>query len=264
MAKAKTPSNTPAIDGQQPGVEERAAIDRAKARVVARRVRFSVAATKTATGTFFSPGHTDTNGFSARASDAFGTRSPDFASYMVRRLTQASRPFDDQIADPTTLNAALAFVDGLEPENEMEAMSAATLFATNDLLLSMLLRAKQADTAPMLELTAGIAAKLIRASTGQIEALAKLRRGGEQTVKVEHVHVHSGGQAIVGNVGHGGGGAANLPYQSLEPSREIENFTPLLGVDPAGDVVPMPRDARTEAVQDTRRRKPRSAKGQSQ
>jgi hypothetical protein len=33
-----------------------------------------------------------------------------------------------------------------------------------------------------------------------VEALAKLRRGGEQTVRVEHVHVHEGGQAIVGNV----------------------------------------------------------------
>ena len=34
----------------------------------------------------------------------------------------------------------------------------------------------------------------------QIEALAKLKRGGEQTVRVEHVHVYPGGQAIVGKV----------------------------------------------------------------
>jgi hypothetical protein len=29
--------------------------------------------------------------------------------------------------------------------------------------------------------------------------------GAQQTVKVEHVHVHEGGQAIVGNVETGGG-----------------------------------------------------------
>jgi hypothetical protein len=34
------------------------------------------------------------------------------------------------------------------------------------------------------------------------EALANLRRGGKQTV--EHVHVHPGGQAIVGSVTTGG------------------------------------------------------------
>jgi hypothetical protein len=34
----------------------------------------------------------------------------------------------------------------------------------------------------------------------KIEVLAKLRRGGEQTVRVEHVHLHSGGQAVAGHV----------------------------------------------------------------
>ena len=40
----------------------------------------------------------------------------------------------------------------------------------------------------------------------QIEALAKLHRGGEQNVTVKHVHVHEGGQAVVGVVNHKGKG----------------------------------------------------------
>ena len=36
-----------------------------------------------------------------------------------------------------------------------------------------------------------LATKLLRTFTAQTEALAKLRRGGEQTLRVEHVHVHS-------------------------------------------------------------------------
>jgi hypothetical protein len=38
----------------------------------------------------------------------------------------------------------------------------------------------------------------LRTFTLQAEALAKLQRGGEQVVRV--VHVHPGGQAVIGNV----------------------------------------------------------------
>jgi hypothetical protein len=48
--------------------------------------------------------------------------------------------------------------------------------------------------------------KLMRLYTQQLEALDKHRRGGNQKMTVEHVHVHEGGQAIVGNVNQGGGG----------------------------------------------------------
>jgi hypothetical protein len=48
--------------------------------------------------------------------------------------------------------------------------------------------------------------KLMRLYAQQMEALDKHRRGGNQKMTVEHVHVHEGGQAIVGNVSQGGGG----------------------------------------------------------
>jgi hypothetical protein len=34
----------------------------------------------------------------------------------------------------------------------------------------------------------------------QVEALWRLRNGGSQFVRVEHVHVNEGGQAVIGNV----------------------------------------------------------------
>jgi hypothetical protein len=40
----------------------------------------------------------------------------------------------------------------------------------------------------------------------QVEALKRYRTGGQQKVTVEHVTVNEGGQAIVGNVTHKGGG----------------------------------------------------------
>jgi hypothetical protein len=39
----------------------------------------------------------------------------------------------------------------------------------------------------------------------QVEALTRQRRKGEQNIKVKHVHVYAGGQAIVGNVSHRNG-----------------------------------------------------------
>ena len=39
-------------------------------------------------------------------------------------------------------------------------------------------------------------------------ATSKCRTGGGQKVTVHHVQVNEGGQAIVGNVNQGGGGAA--------------------------------------------------------
>jgi hypothetical protein len=47
-------------------------------------------------------------------------------------------------------------------------------------------------------------AKLGRTFAAQVEALRKLKNGGSQFVRVEHVHVNDGGQAIIGNVANSG------------------------------------------------------------
>ncbi len=44
------------------------------------------------------------------------------------------------------------------------------------------------------------AARLLRAYSTQVEVLRRLRHGGNQYVRVEHVHVNDGGQAVIGNV----------------------------------------------------------------
>jgi hypothetical protein len=44
------------------------------------------------------------------------------------------------------------------------------------------------------------AARLLRAYVAQLEALRRLRHGGAQHVRVEHVHVSEGGQAVNGNI----------------------------------------------------------------
>jgi hypothetical protein len=55
-------------------------------------------------------------------------------------------------------------------------------------------------------LKASAAAKLMRAYATQVETLRRLRNGGSQIVRVEHVHVNEGGQALIGNVRKDGSG----------------------------------------------------------
>ena len=76
---------------------------------------------------------------------------------------------------------------------------------THEVAMDMLARAKRADRMPILQESGSLAVKLLRTYTAQVEALARLRRGGEQRVIVQHVNVNEGGQAIVGAVNQPGG-----------------------------------------------------------
>ena len=60
--------------------------------------------------------------------------------------------------------------------------------------------------------------KLTRSYATLMEALNRHRGKGQQKVTVEHVHVHEGGQAIVGNVTPGGGVSSKLEEQPHAPA----------------------------------------------
>jgi hypothetical protein len=96
-----------------------------------------------------------------------------------------------------------------------------------------------------------VASKLLRTYTAQVEALAKLRRKGEQKVRVEHVHVHPGGQAIVGAVGTGG--ASDNQRQPHAKALSHAPVTPLWGEDEEREPVPLAGDAERQ-VPNARRR----------
>ena len=65
------------------------------------------------------------------------------------------------------------------------------------------------------------AQKLMALYAQQVAALDKHRGKGQQKVTVEHVNVHSGGQAIVGHVETGKGGGAGAPPPALEDAKEV-------------------------------------------
>jgi hypothetical protein len=69
-----------------------------------------------------------------------------------------------------------------------------------------LLRLNGSNTIPEQDSNGNLAVKLLRTFAAQTEALQRYRGKGQQKVTVEHVHVHTGGQAIVGSVSQSGGG----------------------------------------------------------
>ena len=113
------------------------------------------------------------------------------------------------------INAALAFIEGFAPRNEVEASLAVQMACTHSATMSVLGRlGPAAGTEDHVCRFAAAAARLIRAYSMQLEAYRRLRNGGDQYVRVEHVHVNEGAQAVIGNVDareHGRARNANAP-----------------------------------------------------
>jgi len=113
---------------------------------------------------------------------------------------------DKQPASADSANFVLGFIASMEPQDELEALLAAQMAATHQLALLMGRRLSQAQTLPQQDSAEKAFNKLTRTFATQMETLKKYRAKAQQTVRVERVTVEEGGQAVVGNVSHQGGG----------------------------------------------------------
>jgi hypothetical protein len=210
---------------------------------------FSVNGSDDGRATMESP-HSDNEIWVTRLKAAFGTLSDDFLHGEIMRIINAL-PEKDTACGATTLDAIIAVLDTAKPRDELEAMlivqmavaHALGMVKARNLALSKTIQ--QADSAAL------AMARLNKIYAGHYETLAKMRRGGQQKVTVEHVHVHAGGQAIVGNVEAGqreGGGAHQGDHQP-HATADIGAlcFTPgseMSRQNSQREAVPIPRSAR--------------------
>ena len=107
--------------------------------------------------------------------------------------------------DEATLNFMLSVIAGVEPKDQVEAMLAAQMAAVHMATMTFARRLAQVETTPQQDSAERAFNKLARTFTTRVEALKRYRTGGQQMVRVEHVTVNEGGQAIVGNVTGGRG-----------------------------------------------------------
>jgi hypothetical protein len=112
--------------------------------------------------------------------------------------------------------ATVAALHGIKPRDELEGMMAAQMLAAHNAAMECFRRAMLPEqTVEGRQDNLNAANKLSRTYAVLVETLNKHRGKGQQKVTVEHVHVHSGGQAIVGHVeGAGGGARTKLEGQS--------------------------------------------------
>ena len=222
-----------------PDKKQQEAITRATSRVGERVARVTARLEKgEGHALHISPPHTDVQGWGNHLKDAFGTASTEFAAAEMDRLVNALGSAPKECA----LDAALACIGAAQPKDEIEAMLAVQMAVTHAHVMDFMGRAKRAKEIPQFESAGNMAVKLLRTFIAQAETLAKLRRGGQQTVRVEHVHVYPGGQAVVGNVTHqpntGGGGGGEKENVGRPHAIGYSPGTPMQSPDKERRIVP--------------------------
>jgi hypothetical protein len=145
-----------------------------------------------------------------------GSRSDRWNNVLANQTLQAlwMEHSDVEMRDKQC-GAAVAALMGIAPKDELEGMMAAQLIASHNAAMECYRRAMIGEqTFEGRRENLAQANKLSRTFATLLEALNRHRGKGQQKVTVEHVHVHEGGQAIVGCVeAPGGGTAAKLKDQ---------------------------------------------------
>lgn len=208
----------------------------------------------------FQPEHDDPATLMAVVMDTLATTSDDFMARAMGDLANTTRTDGTPITEG--VNAALATIAAVGPRDEMEAQLAIQMAATHAAAMRAMSRLGRTNDPRTVDSYGNLATKMLRTYTTQIEALAKLRRGGEQKVRVEHVHVYEGGQAIVGSVLGGGtqgeieNGRQPHAHEGHAPKSALAAALgdPLLCDDTSRDTLPVTRGRRQGAVPHARRR----------
>ena len=143
--------------------------------------------------------------------EAVGTPDKDLQNYLMNQAIRtfkgciSSDGFDDTRMEEFA-NNAMALLNGIQPQDEIEGMLAIQMIAVHNMAMETMRLAMITGQPPQwVESNLNHATKMLRTFAAQMEALKRYRTGGQQKVTVEHVHVTAGGQAIVGVVNRGEG-----------------------------------------------------------
>lgn len=191
-----------------------------------------------------------------------GSRSRQWNNVLANQAIQiqALSVSNDPDTRARQRTATVGALVGIDPRDELEGMMAAQLLASHNAAMECYRRAMIPDQSREgRQENLDQANRLSRTFAALVEALNRHRGKGQQKVTVEHVHVHAGGQAVVGMVAHpGGGGRTDLEEQ---PHAHIDTTTPLPALrrtNEEPDTVPLTRDAE-RPLPNARRRLPRRA-----
>jgi len=131
-----------------------------------------------------------------------GSQSDDWNNTLANQAVQALWMKNSSAEERGKQHGAtITALVGIAPKGELEGMMAAQLVAAHNAAMECYRRAmigEQSFEGRRENLAQ--ANKLSRTYAALVEALNRHRGKGQQKVTVEHVHVHAGGQAVVGMV----------------------------------------------------------------
>ena len=144
--------------------------------------------------------------FESRVMDVTGSAESDVGLQLLNNVGKAIVSGKAGIKDFVKQMGTIALsMQVMAPQDEFEGQLIAQLVVLHEHAMEWLGKAMRTDRVDFANVYLNGASKLLTRHHETLEALLKYRRKGEQRVHVEHVHVHGGGQAIVGNVTTGGG-----------------------------------------------------------
>ncbi|MDE0810814.1 MAG: hypothetical protein OSB69_16065 [Alphaproteobacteria bacterium] len=136
-----------------------------------------------------------------KLANALASTDDAFIDGIITQLVKVRS--QDQGIDEGGVNFMVSVIRGIEPKDQMETMLAAQMAAVHNATMTFARRLNHVDNIQQQDSAERAFNRLGRTFTTQMEALKRYRTSGQQKMTVEHVHVHEGGQAIVGNVGGG-------------------------------------------------------------
>jgi hypothetical protein len=175
-----------------------------------------------------------------------GSRSDHWNNLLANQAYKALWvEHSDSDTRETQYIATAAALIGIGPKDELEGMIAAQLIAAHNAAMECYRRAMLGEqTFEGRRENLNQANKLSRSYATLLEALNRHRGKGQQKMTVEHVHVHPGGQAIVGTVETRGGGDGGKPEEQPYAKQIAHAPQPTMWrTDKKGEPVPVTSDA---------------------
>lgn len=124
-----------------------------------------------------------------------------YGKMVYNQLKKSCRDYDlskEGIGD--TVIKIFTELAGINPKDQIEGMLAVQMIATHHATMDCFRIVAQNGHIDIINQMSSCANKLSRTFMMQMEALNRYRGKGQQKMTVEHVHINSGGQAIIGNV----------------------------------------------------------------
>jgi hypothetical protein len=251
------------MSGHSPTKKEIAAAQNVLERINVMRAapRFKVSHDKGKTK--IEPHHSDQTCTDVLLSDMLATGDQVFAQALLVHISNFAQMGDQLTSDD--LNTTISIVKEIGPRDPIEALLACQMAAIHKATVYTARRFDRCDMLDQYQATGNQLNKLARTFAAQMEALKRYRSSGEQSIRVQHVTVNDGGQAIVGTVTGGGGTSKNASQSRAPRESGTDERRPALSSQEQALGLPLPSPGRDgqERLPDARRES-RSPDRQSQ